>query len=841
MATRPSPNPRRRNGARPRERTGLLARLFAFRRREAADDPLSGPIRGTLLGADQLAERARQLARSQRSVVRRVHRRARLLTRLQQTERVLTSAHARLLAVFAEQGSVGPAGEWLLDNFHVVREHILEVNESLPSGYYRELPELTRGTLTGYPRVYEVAIALISHTEGRIDLDNVDHFVSAFQQVTPLSIGELWAIPAMLRLGLLESIRRMALRSVQRLDEVERADEWAQRIQSANESGADELGEMLRTFVSTRHALTPTFVSRFLTRLRLASGAFPPLVWLESWIDDEGLSAEEASARSTQRSAMTQIVMANSITSLRAIARRDWQSFVERQSVLDRVLREDPAGHYARQTFATRDRYRHVVETIAKRRRLSEIDVARVAIDLAIDGQAQYGESARQAHVGYFLVDHGLADLEEGTDYRPPIGERLLRLVHRHPNVVYFGGIVMGTLVALVALVWLAGAAAWLALPLVLLVALLPANALAIHALNDAITSLLPPTILPKLDLQKHGIPADARTVVVVPTLFGSIEAVHSAIEHLEVQFLANRMDHLHFALLSDFTDAAEATRPDDAGIVAAAIEGVRALNARYRGELQDTFFLFHRSRKWNPSQGVWMGWERKRGKLAEFNHFLRTRGTDAFSTTVGDARLLRDARYVITLDSDTVLPPNAAAMLIGTISHPLNRASFDQERQVDQGYGIIQPRVGVLLPSAHQSKFAAIHSGHPGVDPYTTAVSDVYQDLYGEGSFTGKGIYDVDVFECATRGRFPENTLLSHDLIEGNYARVGLATDITVFDEYPSRYLTYSRRKHRWIRGDWQLLQWLTPRVPGPDGMERNRLSKLSRWKVFDNLRRST
>ncbi|MCC6770199.1 MAG: cyclic beta 1-2 glucan synthetase [Gemmatimonadaceae bacterium] len=841
MATRPPPNPRRRNGARQRERTGLLARLLAFRRRESVDDLLSGPIRGTLLGADQLAERARQLARSQRSVVRRVHRRARLLARLQGTERVLTAAHARLLAVFAEQGNVGPAGEWLLDNFHVVREHILEVNESLPSGYYRELPELTRGTLTGFPRVYEIAIALISHTEGRIDLDNVDLFVSAFQQVTPLSIGELWAIPAMLRLGLLESIRRMSLRSVQRLDEVERADEWAHRIQSANESGIDELGEMLRTFVSARHALTPTFVSRFLTRLRLASGAFPPLVWLESWIDDEGLSAEEASARSTQRSAMTQIVMANSITSLRAIARRDWQSFVERQSVLERVLQEDPAGHYARQTFATRDRYRHVVETIAKRRRLSEIDVARVAVDLAIDGEAKYGGSARQAHVGYFLVDHGLAELEEATDYRPPIGERLLRLVYRHPNVAYFGGILVGTLTALAALLWLAGPAAQLALPLVLLVALLPANALAIHALNDAITSLLPPTILPKLDLAKHGIPTESRTVVVVPTLFGSVEAVHSAIEHLEVQFLANRMDHLHFALLSDYTDAAEETRPDDAAINAAAVEGVRALNARYRGDAEDTFFLFHRSRKWNPSQGVWMGWERKRGKLSEFNHFLRTRESDAFSTVVGDTRLLRDARYVITLDSDTVLPPNTAATLIGTISHPLNQASYDEERRIAQGYGIVQPRVGVLLPSAHRSQFAAIHSGHPGVDPYTTAVSDVYQDLYGEGSFTGKGIYDVDVFERATHGRFPENTLLSHDLIEGNYARVGLATDITVFDEYPSRYLTYTRRKHRWIRGDWQLLQWLTSRVPGPDGMERNRLSKLSRWKLFDNMRRST
>lgn len=842
VATRPYRKQRVRKATRARERVRLFSRLFGRRRHEPTDDLLTGPIRGTLLGADQLAERARQLARSQRSVVRRIHRSARLLSRLQGTERVLTTAHARLLSAFGEEVDVGPAGEWLLDNFHVVQEHIAEVNESLPRGYYRELPELSRGPLAGYPRVYELAISLISHSEGRIDLDNVDNFVTAFQEVSPLSIGELWAIPAMFRLGLIESVRRMALRSMQRVEEVEEADEWARRIQAANERGQDELGEMLRTFVGTNHTLTPTFVSRFLTKLRLARGSFPPLVWLESWMDDEGLSAEEASTRSTQRSAMTQIVMANSITSLRAIARRDWRTFVERQSVMEQVLRQDPAGCYAEQTFATRDHYRHVVESIAKRRRLSEYDVANVVLDLARDASKALGADAREAHVGYFLVDRGLGELEEATDYLPTIGDRILRSLRRHPNVVFLGGVMAGTAAALAALVWLAGPAAWLSLPLVLLVALIPANDLAVHALNDVLTSLLPPSILPKLDLQKHGIPAEARTVVVVPTLFGSVAAVDEALEHLEVQYLANRREHLHFAVLSDFTDSAEATRADDPAIVDAAVERVRALNQRYAGASEATFFLFHRTRRWNPVQGVWMGWERKRGKLAEFNRFVQSGDASAFSTVIGNTAVLRDVRYVITLDSDTALPPNAATALIGTIAHPLNQAAYDETgRDIVAGYGIIQPRVGVSLPSAYRSMFAAIHSGHPGVDPYTTAVSDVYQDLYGEGSFTGKGIYDVDAFERATRGRFPENTLLSHDLIEGNYARVGLATDITVYDEYPSRYLTFTRRKHRWIRGDWQLLRWLTPQVPGPEGIEPNRLSPLSRWKLFDNLRRST
>ncbi len=736
---------------------------------------------------------------------------------------------------------VGPAGDWLLDNYHVVQEHITEVTASLPRGYYRELPELSRGTLTGYPRVYELAISLISHTEGRIDLENVDAFVGAFQEISQLSLGELWAIPAMLRLGLLESVRRMALRTVQWLDEVQIADSWAARIQAANAQGSLALGESLREFVGTPHTLTPVFVSRFLTQLRLATGPFPPLVWLESWISDEGLSAEEASARSTQRMALTQLMMANSITSLRAIARRDWRSFVEHQSVVEQVLRDDPAGFYAQQTFATRDQYRHVVERIAKRRRLSEGDVARIAVDLARDGMNRAGDDPREGHVGYYLIDRGLAELEEATDYVPPLGERAGRWVHRHPNTIFFGGVALLTVAALLALFSLGGEAARAEWVLVTVVALLPASDIAINVLSQLLTAILTPGRLPKLDLQEHGIPPDARTVVVVPTLFPNVESVHDALEHLEVQFLANREQNLHFAILSDFTDAATERVEGDDQILHAAIEGIAALNTRYCSDSPEAFSLFHRSRLWNPVQGVWMGWERKRGKLAAFNQYVRGGAPNAFSTVTGDVSRLREVRYVITLDSDTVLPPDAATALIGTIAHPLNVAQYDDERGlVVRGYGIIQPRVGVSLPSAHRSRFATIHSGHPGVDPYTTAVSDVYQDLYGEGSFTGKGIYDVDAFELATHGRFPENTLLSHDLIEGNYARAGLATDIVVYDEYPSRYLTYTRRKHRWIRGDWQLLRWLTGRVPGPDGEERNRLTPLSRWKIFDNLRRS-
>ncbi len=806
------------------------------------EDLFAGPIRGELLGAERLAERARVLARDQRIVHERrqvfVRRRpAKLLIRLAQSRKLLDDAHERLTAAALRGTDVGPAGDWLLDNYHLVREHAAQVRESLPEHYFRELPLLVGGPLAEYPRVYQIAITLISHTEGRVDLEGVERFVAAFQERERLSLGELWAVPAMLRLGLLESVRRMTLRTVQRLDEVEDADRWTARILHEAAEGPEAMRGALAAFVAEPHAFTPTFVSRVLQQLRASAGAVPPLVGVEQWFAEEGLGPTDAATRAAERLALTSLMMANSITSLRALAPLDWRSFVERQSEVEQVLREDPSADYLRMTFATRDAYRHAVERIARGAVATEVDVARRAVELS-QGAPQ---ETRRSHVGFWLVDRGVADLERAVGYAAPLGLHLHRWVLRHPNLVYVGGIAAGTIAALAPVYLAVGPAAHAAWLMVLPFAILPAFDIAVNVMSQLVTAFLPPRLLPKLDFPTAGIPADSRTAVVVPTIFATVEAVRESLSNLEVQFLANRDPHLHFALLSDVTDAPTEVCDADAAILGAAEEGITALNARYAPESHDAFFLFHRARRWNAQQGVWMGWERKRGKLAQFNQVLQGAPEDAFSSVVGDLAILRTVRYVITLDADTMLPPDEAAALVGAIAHPLNRARFDPVRsRVVEGYGILQPRVGVSLASAHRSRFATVHSGHPGVDPYTTAVSDVYQDLYGEGSFTGKGIYDVEAFETATHGRFPENTLLSHDLIEGNYARAGLVTDITVFDDYPARYLSHARRKHRWIRGDWQLFRWLTGTVPGPGGPEKNRLSLVGRWKILDNLRRS-
>ena len=577
-------------------------------RAEAADELLTGPIGGELLGADHLAARARAVAREQRLVTSRAPLRpARLLARLAQTRRILTDAQERLLSAAAAGVDAGPAAEWLLDNYHVVQEHLQEVRASLPGGYYRELPELASGPMTGYPRVYEMAISLISHTEARVDLENVDLYVESFQSVTPLSVGELWAMPAMLRLGLIESVRRMTLRTMQRLDEVELAKLWSDRILAASSRGGTALRESLREFADAEHELTPHFVSRFLQLLRQTEGASPPLAWLEHWMRDAGVSPETSVALSTHRVTLTGLMMANSITSLRDIGRRDWRQFVEKQSVMESVLRTDPSGFYAQMTFATRDRYRHVVERIAKGTSHREASVAQWAIDLALRPPAAHGSAPTEVrtHVGFYLIDDGITELEQLAGYSPTLGEKLERLVHRHPNAVFVGGLSVLVMLATLAAMLLIESDARQSMFVLLLLAFLPALDIAVTVLNQLVTALLPPQTLPRLDLHEHGVPAAYRTAVVIPTLFSSVDDVRGALETLEVQFLANREAHLHFAVLSDFTDAATETKAGDDDIVTAALEGIRELNARHAGSDAEPFHLFHRPRRWNAAQEI--------------------------------------------------------------------------------------------------------------------------------------------------------------------------------------------------------------------------------------------
>ena len=533
------------------------------------------------------------------------------------------------------------------------------------------------------------------------------------------------------------------------------------------------------------------------------------------------------------------------IRSLRDVTQTSWKEVVEPLILFDRILREDPTGDYARMDFASRDLYRNAVVSIAEHSDHTEQEVARVALSLAQDSQrersANSREANRYAHIGYYLVADGASLLRQKVDAQYPFSHRLRSFLKQHPDAFYLPAIAVLTagMTSLIALLLAGPSPSPALLLLAMLALLLPCSQSAVQLMNYLTISLLRPQILPKMDFES-GVPNDCVTLVAVPTLLLNENQVRGLVDDLEVRFLGNHDRNLHFAILSDLPDSPVSPCEDDP-LIGLCAELIGALNQKYAGERRGSFLLFHRHRVYNPREEVWMGWERKRGKLLELNSLLGQQ-RDAFPVKVGDLSILRRVRFVITLDADTELPRGSAHRMIATLAHPLNQAIIDRERNVVvAGYGILQPRVGVSVRSAGRSRLAKIYSGQTGLDIYTRAASDAYQDLYGEGSFAGKGIYEVDVLQQVLDGRFPLNSLLSHDLIEGAYARAGLVSDIEIIEDYPSHYSAYNRRKHRWLRGDWQVADWLASRVPGEsENRVPNPISLISRWKILDNLRRS-
>jgi cyclic beta-1,2-glucan synthetase len=801
------------------------------------------PIREEIFSVERLEQFATELAGEHR-VSLRSKRRRRLLPRLEENRRKLIAVYRTLAGAIRDGRTASPAAEWLVDNFHIVEEQLREIRRDLPKSYYRELPKLETGELAGYPRVYAIALALIAHTDSRLDGDTIARFVRSYQQVTPLSIGEVWAIAITLRVALVENLRRLALRIVDARDAREHADELADKLLETAGRDPSELLAVLEAAMEKNKPLDRAFVVQLTQRLRDQDPeVWPALDWLEKQLALESSTTEQIVHLEHQRQAATQVTVGNIITSMRLLSTLDWKEFFESVSQIDPILAEDPIGAYSLMDFATRDRYRHAIEKVAKRTKLSEREIARNALALAGESHRSEPGDQRRAHVGYYLIDRGHELLARQVGCRPRPGERLLRCILRHPTGAYLGAVAVFTALILSPFL-LYSLVLGVSLPSLFAIAVLlavPTSDLAVSVLNLDLTFLLEPNLPPKMD-SASGTPEHAQTFVVIPTILTSEETAHDLLERMEVHYLANRDENIYFALLGDFADAPQEHMPGDDRVLNTAIEGIEELNSRYSEPQKERFYLFHRRRRWNSTEEKWMGWERKRGKLQEFNRLLRGAFDTSYVVATADATFLARVRYVITLDSDTQLPRDSARRLIGTALHPLNQPRIDPVlNRVTEGYGILQPRVSMTLTSSSRSHFSRIFSGHTGIDPYTTAVSDVYQDLFGEGIFTGKGLYDVDAFEAALADRVPENLLLSHDLFESLYARAALVTDVEFLDDYPTHYDSYAKRQHRWTRGDWQITRWLFPRVRDAHYRSvRNRLPLIARWKILDNLRRS-
>ena len=780
--------------------------------RDASGDLNEEFARDNALDAGQLERLAAEVA-AEHEIAASVGQGWRLLPRFRADRQSLLTTYNTLVAAQHRCREISPAVDRFLNSFDLVEEHLQIIGQRLTWRYYHDLPNISRGDLAGYPRIYAVALCIITHINGSLGADTVDLFLRAYQRTTPLKIREIRALDLTLRIVLVEKLKRLAARIAQEQAEFEEAEILADGLLELN-------GQ--RQSPETPNALP-----------------------LEPEEVEEGQSTEQVMRLEHKRQSAMQSAADSIFADLISLSTLNWQELFERVSVVDAVLAGDPAAVYSSMDFVSQDSYRRAVERVAERTETSEVEAAQRAIHLA--SHPVQADQTEREHVGYYLVDGGLPELEKALNYRPGLSERTIRLAKRYPTPVYLVALAAMTAVVVAGCVIYAlrSGADFPTLIWVSLLSLIPASEIASLGLRLFLMRIVRSSPLPKMDTSL-GIPDEATTMVVVPTIFSSSTTVRESLERIEAHYLANQDRNIFFALLGDWKAAPREEMPDDNALLTAVVKGIKALNARYKEGPQDRFHLFHRHRLWNQGEGEWVGWEKKRGKLREFNRLLRGARDTSYTTCTADPTFLERVRYVISLDSDTVLPRDAARKLVGTILHPLNRPHFDADTgRVTRGYGILQPIVASPPPRAGRSRIPQILSGYVGINPCTTPVTaaapNVYQDLFGEGNYVGKSLYDVDTFEAALTDRIPENSVLSHDLLEGLYARTALVTDVEIFDHSPINYVANSKRNHRWTRGDWQLLPWLLPRVRNARGhYGRNLLPVIGRWKIIDNLRRS-
>ncbi len=752
-----------------------------------------------------------------------------LRDRLRESDRILESATDELAQFALLDRSLTAAAEWLFDNGYLARSSVTEVLRHLPREHHRELPSLPQKN--GSLRIYELSKELLQHTDGGLTQANITESIREYQTLQELTIGEIWVLPVMLRMVLVESLAQLANQVSHAQYLREAAYLWANRLAQAFRHGPEAYERMLALLESDPVATQSAFVTCLDEQLQ---GEEPVLGPIERWLEARlARPLPDIVRRDHELEAGVRLSVANAFGSLRALGQMDAAKLFESTSLVELELRRDPAGTYPGSAFATRNQCRSAIEDLARNSALFELEVAKLAIQLASEAS---DPSERQ--VEYYLLDAGIEQIERKLRTDIPFRKQFARSLRKRPTPIYLVSINLLTLSFLaltLAFAWEGGVQSVVLLSALAALAFFPLSELSVQFVNALVISLLPPDELPRMDYEK-GIPESGATLVVVPMMLSSLAVVQKELEKLEVRYLGNREKHLSFALFSDFLDAPTATTPADDGLLRAAVEGIDELNHRYP---ETSFALFHRDRKWSESEQAWIGWERKRGKIEELNAYLCG---DHEGNVLRAGRLRETIHFVITLDADTTLPTGAARRMIETIAHPLNRVEIEPvTRRRLRGFTIIQPRISISLPGATATRFTRVFSDATGTDPYCHAVSDAQQDLFGEGIFHGKAIYDVAAFHAMLGHRFPDATLLSHDLIEGAFVGVGLASGIELFENLPLDYSSFSKRQHRWIRGDWQISPWMRSTVPaGGGGREPNTLSLANRWRILDNLRRS-
>jgi cyclic beta-1,2-glucan synthetase len=801
------------------------------------------PIREELFSVERLGAHARSLASAQ-TVASKTSRGLPLSARLADNGAVLLSAYRSILAAIDEGRAITPASEWLIDNYHLVEKQLRQISTDLPPGYYRQLPKLITGPFAGYPRVFGLAWAFVAHTDSCFDSDILVAYIKSYQQVQPLTIGELWAVSITLQIVLIENLRRLAKEITLGRSARLEADGLADRLLGVGGRAPEPASIVFAGWPAG--ALPKAFAVQLVHRLRDQDPKFmPALGWLDERLAKQDSTADSA-VRDVHRSqGAANVTVRNIVTSLRMIVEVDWKELFEQYCLVDAALSN--GGAFSSMDFATRTLYRSAIEELARGSRRDEIEIARLAAAAASAPRPSLPplEQSRRADAGYYLLAGGRREFEASIGFG---GSRIVpaRRTTTLNFSVYSGSIVATSLVLLGGAIFALAEMGVSAVELSLLALLGAISAIdvAVAVINRTVGMLVRAVPLPALAL-RDGVPASLRALVAVPTLLTTREDIAELVERLEIHYLASPEGDLRFALVSDWSDADVESAEGDAALVEFAREGIDELNKRHGAAAAGPrFFLLHRRRVWSETERRWIGWERKRGKLHELNRLLRGATDTTFVSVIGAATPPENIRYVVTLDSDTRLPRDAVLRLIGKMAHPLNRPRLDTDRgAIVEGYAVLQPRVTPSLPNGGEgSLFQRIFSSASGIDPYSSAISDVYQDMFGEGAYSGKGIYDIDAFESALAGRAADSTLLSHDLFEGIFARAAFASDVEVVEEFPSRYDVSASRHHRWARGDWQLLPWILGLVGKPIGSSRPgaELPRIGRMMMIDNLRRT-
>ncbi|WP_379969711.1 GH36-type glycosyl hydrolase domain-containing protein [Ectobacillus sp. sgz5001026] len=745
---------------------------------------------------------------------------------------------------FAEQVSLSkghckqPAEDWLLDHIHFLETQSQEVMRNLPRATLHKLPRIRS---TGQPRIYALCDDYLEHVDGCYDAHSFEQYVLSYQEVSVLRVAECWALPSALRVMI---IRRLAktMRDVRNRHEVCHFVSSLLGEMTKKQLSDDEVRALLER-VARKQTLGPIEIVHIVRHLREQEPDIHVVQeWLAAYVGNSEESLDHIVSLEQQLQAELQVTCGNLVQSLHRLERLPWRKSFARLSHVEQILLSDITSEYKEIDEVSQNVLRTRVTDIAYQLHVPEPIVAQTAVYLAKERQHSANVGLKDASLVHYLLDpHGMTTMRKELCKVTRPRQLPQLAIRRKPMVSY----VSASIVLLLGFIWLAGTLiasgtgvqplAWLVIAVALV---LPMSEWAVTTLHGLISRCCRPTTLLRYDFSDK-LPNDAKTMVVMPIIWSSMEEVDDVMDRLLVHYLANRQKHIYFGVLADFADANEETQPGDEEIVAHAIKRIDALCNKYGFDL---FFLFHRARLYNDVDEVFMGWERKRGKLVEFVELLSGKEDTSFTTIHGNKEVLSGIRYVFTADHDTQLPIGVVSRMAGTIHFPYNRPRLNKEEtRVVEGFGVLQPRIGVNFASTQKSRFASLWSEEPGIDPYAFAVSNSYQDLFGHAVFVGKGIFDVEAFKKTLVDRIPDHHVLSHDVLEGGFLRTGLTSDIEVIESQPSTYYAFERRAHRWIRGDWQLIKWIGRTCKDRYGDSKKvDLCGLTRWQIIDNLRRS-